>query len=109
MERDRIPVRMPPNPMPHVIARLIEVGLTGTNGMGPTPLSWIEIDAWQRLTCLELMPWEARLLRQLSTAYVAEGLRAEAENCLPPWRATVTAEERQSEHEALLALFRGKG
>ena len=100
---------MPPNPMPHVIARLLEIGLTGSNGMGPTPLSWGEIDAWTRQTGTELMPWEARLLRQLSTAYISEGRRAENESCVAPWRTTVTVEERQSEHEALLSLFRGQG
>ena len=41
-----VPPRMPPNPAPHIIARLIEIGLTESNGMGPSPLSWQAIGAW---------------------------------------------------------------
>jgi hypothetical protein len=84
---------MPPNPMPHVIGRLIEIGLVGSTGMGSAPLTWLEIDAWQRLSGVQLGPWEARLIRALSTAYIAEGRKAESENCPPPWRAEVTQRE----------------
>lgn len=92
---------MPPNPLPHVIARLVEIGITESAGMGPTPLSWREISEWQRNTCVRLPPWEARLIRQLSLAYIAEGRRAESENCPPPWRAEVTQRERDIAEEKL--------
>ena len=85
---------MPPNPAPHIVARLIEIGNTDTTGMGPAPLTWREIDAWCIRTRIHLPPWEARLLRQLSLAYIAEGRRAESETCPPPWRAEVTQRER---------------
>lgn len=92
---------MPPNPAPHIVARLIEIGLTESNGMGPTPLSWREIAEWQRMTCTALDPWEARLIRQLSTAYIAESRRAEDEHCAPPWRREVTQRERDADEQRL--------
>lgn len=101
MKKDRIPILMPPNPMPHIVARLIEIGVTQSNGMSATPLSWQEIAAWQRSTSVELGPWEARLIRSLSEAYVAESRKAESENCPPPWRTKVTQREQDLEEETL--------
>lgn len=93
MKKDGIVPKMPPNAAPHIISRLVEIGLTESNGMGQSPLSWREIVAWQSATGTTLPPWEARLIRSLSTTYLAEGRRAEAETCPPPWRAEVTQRE----------------
>lgn len=93
MKKDGITAQMPPNPLPHILTRFIEMGITESNGMGPSPLSWATIEGWQRITAVDLAPWEARLLRQMSLAYIAEGRKAEAENCPPPWRAEVTPRE----------------
>lgn len=95
MKRDGLPIRMPPNPMPHVVERLMEIGLTEVAGMGVGPISWRSIADWQQSTGIELSRWEARLLRQLSVEYVAEQHRAESETCPPPWRAEVTQRERE--------------
>lgn len=88
---------MPPNPAPHIIDRLIEIGLSEAAGMGAAPLSWQTIDAWQRVTGVRLMPWEARLIRRLSSDYLAMSRKAESENCPPPWRAPLTEQQRDSE------------
>lgn len=88
---------MPPNPAPHIVAWLVEIGLTEAAGMGAGPVSWATIAAWQSLTGVDLSPWEARLIRALSVAYVAESRSAESENCPPPWRAAVTIAERNTE------------
>jgi hypothetical protein len=101
MKKDGITPSMPPNPAPHVVHRLVEMGITEANGMGASPLSWREIRAWQESTAVDLAPWEARLMRHLSTAYLAESRRAESENCPPPWRAEVTEREREIEQAKL--------
>lgn len=88
---------MPPNPAPHIIDWLIEIGLVGGGGMGAAPISWQEIDAWVRRTGVAIEPWVARLIRRLSSAYVAYGRKAEDENCPPPWHAPVTQRELDSE------------
>lgn len=97
---------MPPNPAPHIVAHLIEIGLVEARGMGTGPVSWREINEWQRASGVNLTPWEARLIRRLSTEYVAEGGRAENENCPPPWRAPVTQQERDAD-EARLRMVLG--
>lgn len=101
MKRDGIQAQMPPNPAPHLISRLVEIGLTEAAGMGAAPLSWREIDAWCNRTSVDLSPWEARLIRQLSVEYLAESRRAESENCPPPWRAEVSEREKEIELERL--------
>jgi hypothetical protein len=65
--------------------------------MGAGPVSWREINEWQRATGINLPAWEARLIRRLSSEYLAETRRAESENCPPPWRAEVTQREREVE------------
>lgn len=105
MRRDKITPQMPPNPAPHIIARLIEMGITQSNGMGASPISWSEITAWCERTCINLPPWESRLMRTLSEEYLAELHRAEAEHCPAPWRGQVTQHERDISEARLDALL----
>ncbi len=78
---------MPANPATHITDRLIEMGLTEAAGMSAVPLSWKEINAWCDGTCVDLPPWERKLIRRLSTDYLAESRRAESETCPAPWLA----------------------
>ena len=101
LKRYGLPARMPPNPAPHFIDRLVEIGLTEATGMGSAPLSWSSIASWQSVMCITLQPWESRLIRKLSVEYLAESRRAECENCPPPWRTEPTEQERQVELDRL--------
>lgn len=96
---------MPPNPAQHITERLMEIGLVEAGGMGPAPLSWREIEAWQRATGVHLAPWEAKLIRRLSADYISEGRAAESENCPPPWRAPVSRRELDVAEERLRMLL----
>ncbi len=101
LKRKKINPPMPPNPAPHITDWLIEMGLTEAAGMGAVPISSRELSAWQDNTCVRLAPWEARLIRELSKAYLAEGRIAESETCPPPWRAPVTQRELDIEESQL--------
>lgn len=46
-------------------------GARTSNGFGPNPISWNEIDAFNRLNGLRLTPWEAETLRRMDMAYLA--------------------------------------
>lgn len=105
MKRDKIVPQMPPNPAPHIIERLVEIGLTEAAGMGSGPITWQSIDAWCNRAGIDLPPWESRLLRSLSVAYVAEGRKAESENCPAPWRAAVSEREKEVELARLRAVL----
>ena len=96
---------MPHNPAPHITDRLTELGLVGSNGMGAVPLSWAEIASWRQLTGVPIEPWEARLLRRLSAAYLAESRAAESETSPPPWRIVITRRQREIEEADLRDLL----
>lgn len=96
---------MPPNPASHITGWLVEIGLTEAAGMGAGPLSWREINEWCLGTCLDLAPWERRLLRRLSTEYLAESRRAESENCPPPWHTGPTQASIDTEQARLEAVL----
>ena len=106
MKKDKIPVRLPPNPVPAITEKLMELGLSEAAGMGAAPLSWKEIDAWCNRTAVDVPPWEARLIRRLSVEYVAESRRAEDENYPSPWRTEVSPQEIDTE-EARLRMVLG--
>lgn len=103
--RRKITPRLPPNPAPHITDWLIELGISEAAGMGVGTLSWREIAAWRRETRTVIEPWEARLLRRLSAAYVAEGRKAESESCPAPWWTGVTAREREIEDAELRSVL----
>lgn len=105
LKKERVPVLMPPNPAPHIVERLVEIGLTEAAGMGVAPLSWREIEAWCGRTAVDLAPWEARLIRKLSVEYVAESRRAESENAPPPWKAPITDREVDTEEARLMMVL----
>lgn len=69
----------------YLIDTLMEAGPVSVAGMGTAQLTWADLLAWQQGTGIELAPWEARLVRQLSAYYVQESRRAEAHDALPPW------------------------
>jgi len=97
--------KMPTVSAPHILARLVEIGLTEAAGMGSAPLSWQSINAWQQSVRLRLAPWEARLIRKLSVEYLAEGRRAESENCPAPWHSAPTEQDREIELRALQSVL----
>jgi hypothetical protein len=105
MKKDKITPQMPPNPMPHIIERLIEIGLTEPAGMGVAPISWQTIAAWSGLTRISLSPWEARLLRHLSVSYLGEFNGAGDETRPSPFRTKVTRREIELERAGLLAVL----
>lgn len=66
-------LKMPPLEGEEYIVRMVmEAGLVSTNGMGPTPLSWQEIEAWMRTTASNPSLWERLLIREISEVYVGE-------------------------------------
>lgn len=64
---------------------LIEAGPTSTGPGGAIPLTWSDLMAWSAGTGIDLQPWEARTVRALSSAWVAETRRAEDREALAPW------------------------
>ena len=101
MKRDGVNPKMPPLPDRQLFDWFVEIGMVMATGMGSAPLSWAEIAAWQHSVGVTLMPWQARLIRHLSVAYIAQQSKAESEACPPPFRTEVTQSERDAEDRKL--------
>lgn len=54
------------------------MGPGASGGMGEGQLSYRDLQAWQEVTGIELVPWEAKTLRTLSFEYLSERQKAEA-------------------------------
>lgn len=93
----------------YVIHMWNEAGLMSSTGMGITPLTWLEIDAWMRLTGSKPVLWERLMIRELSQAYVAEYNAACAEKNRPEpftYVPPALAEQREKVSNKLLDALR---
>jgi hypothetical protein len=90
----------------HLIAHLFDVGPTMAVGMGEAPLSYVEIESWQRMVCVDLHPWEVQLLRRLSGEYLAESHKATKPDCPPPYGESPSlAKHRRKQMDRDLEAF----
>jgi len=78
---------LPPiDPESHVyLDMLFDVGPVQAGGFGPQCVSWSEIESWMRLNGHQLSSPEARLLRRLSSIYVAAQQELRAADAPAPW------------------------
>jgi len=81
----------------HLIGYLYDVGPTVSTEMGQIALRSEHLLSWQAETGIELQPWEARVLRSLSTDYLVQAQRSEKRDCPPPygpaWRRAMVAKK----------------
>lgn len=99
---------MPEAPLPYLVDYLFEVGPAQGGGMGPAPISQLELAAWQWNMQRRLQPWEVSMLRRMSVLWIDAAMKAEDPNCPPPWDGeTVTAEEKRSVAFSLRDALRG--
>lgn len=71
----------------YLINFLWEFGPGMPTGSGSGPVTFSEMDAWQRVCGIDLQPWEAQLLRRLSIEYCNESCLATKPNRPPPFGA----------------------
>jgi hypothetical protein len=62
-----------------------DVGSVTQGGYSPSPLSAMEIQAWQQMAGIVLGPWEFRVLRDMSRAYLGYLHEAEEFECPAPF------------------------
>jgi hypothetical protein len=55
----------------------LEIGPTrGGSNAGPNPITYQEIEAYQRLMGVRMLPWEAAAIREMDDAVLNEVLKA---------------------------------
>lgn len=63
---------------------MISAGAYSNTGMGQVPLSWQDIESWQKQHGFNLNPWELSIIRRASTVYVEQSQAAVKADCPPP-------------------------
>ena len=84
-------LEMPPCAASYLVLYLWEMGPVVAGSMSGVPLSFLEIQAWQDCTGIELNAWESRSLRRLSIVYLGESQRATKPDCPMPWEDSTYA------------------
>lgn len=67
-------------------------------GMGLIPLSWHEIDSFVRVNDFKLNPFELRVIKNASKAYVSQSTLATDPKCPPPHRMIKRDPIKLAEH-----------
>ncbi|MEH6697199.1 MAG: hypothetical protein V7672_00725 [Brevundimonas sp.] len=83
--------------MAHLFDAFVNLSLTRQVGMAPNPISYTEIEAFNRLTHASLSAWDIALIRRLDLAVMA---------ILNPSKAPKTVSARDG--KGVLALIREK-
>lgn len=73
--------------------------------MGSGPIGWEALAAWSAMTGVELDPWEARTIRRLSKAFVAEQFDARKPSCPAPFDGN-EAESVEARRDRVTAQFK---
>lgn len=68
----------------YLINYLFEAGPCSYTEMGMAPLSWQELESWQKQSGLELRQWELIALKSASKEYVTQSHISVKPNCPPP-------------------------
>lgn len=89
-----------------LVKMLFDAGPVSAGGSAPLPLTWVDLDAWQRVTGVALPPGQLRLLRRLSCDYLDEANRATEHDAPPPWQRDM-AQRRALVARHIRNVFRG--
>lgn len=69
----------------YILGYLFEMGPTIPGSMGASPLTFSEIEAWQRVVAIDLQPFEAQLIRRLSVEYFGQSHASTRRDCPAPY------------------------
>ena len=73
----------------YILGYLFEMGPTMPGAMGAGPLTFSEIEAWQRVVAIDLQPFEAQLIRRLSVEYFGQSHASTKRDCPAPYGGDV--------------------
>lgn len=101
---------LPPNPLRYLTDWLFEIGPSVPVGMGEAPVGWTDMAAWQRLTGVELAPWEAKAIRAMSTAFIAQRNESRKPTCPAPYTSDVAMQRDKvaNQFAAMVSALKSK-
>ena len=107
MRKKGIKPAIPENPAPYLAEWLFEIGPGISTGQGLIEIGWDTLSDWQRNVGVELLPWEARLLKALSRDYVSQWYESRKPDCPAPYLDKRSLEtNREAVARQAKAMFR---
>lgn len=97
---------MPANPAPYLTRWLFDIGPGASSAMGDAALGYRDFAAWQEISGVVLLPWEARMLRKLSIEYLNEKHEATRLDRPAPYTTDIM-EARKTVDRKIKAAFAG--
>lgn len=89
---------------PYLFNFLIQAGAASQSGMGQVPLSWQDLECWQKQHGITLNPWELSIIRRASTVYVEQSQAAVKADCPPPGK--VVEQDQQKLAQRIKSILR---
>lgn len=76
----------------------MSAGACLNTGMGQVPLSWQELESWQRQNGINLKPWELSIIRRASAVYVEQLQLSAKADCPPPGKVVEQDQKKLAQH-----------
>lgn len=99
----------PPVMAQHLVEYWREAGLTQAIAGSAVPLTSTELQAWQRMSGIDLTPWEYGTIRAMSRAYVSQLHESEAPDCPSPCAPELTEDMRVAAAQKMRRALRMMG
>ena len=88
-----------PGPAAYLLGIFFDIGPVRSEGMGPFPVGYADLLAWQQCMGVQLSPWEVGVLRDLSLAYCGELSAAADPQVAAPGSGSETLEQQTQRRE----------
>jgi len=76
----------------------MSAGACVNTGMGQVPLSWQELESWQKQQGFALNPWELSIIRKASSVYVEQLQLSSKADCPPPSKVIEQDPKKLAQH-----------
>lgn len=94
----RAPYDEPPEPLPaarYLVDLFYHSGMYLPGAAGPVPMTWLELEAFDRQFCAEMNQWEMQMVMKLSRWYVGGLHEYRSPDAAAPYQSEATREANE--------------
>lgn len=100
-------IEYPPCQLNYMVDYLFSAGLSISGINGDSPLTHQEILAWRKNMQIDICPWEANTLREMSRHYLAQMIKSDKYDAPPPWIPEINEEKGKKVANKVKDILRG--
>lgn len=103
---DGDPILGTPQADPIVVEAFVSCGLSQSTGMGESPVSWQEINAYSIATEIKLTAWEKKMVHMMSKEYLSyKSLSTKYRTYRTPYEPELSQEDIKARTELMRAVI----